>query len=920
MNNIRRVLLIVLLLTMTAVGCQSSDEADTVENEEVTTSNDTAAATANEQNEEQTIISFAVNGWERGMYEDRIKAFEESHPNIKVELVSTDEIMGNPEVMEINSENDALLQLVQGADVISWYLQPDFVSDGLLLDLAPLMESSDDFDAADYYPGVLEQYQWNGGTWAVPTNASYMLIFYDKDLFDAAGAAYPKIGWSWDDFVASAQATTLRDGNEVTQWGFSNAYMDPTDLVQAQVGPLFDLYSEPPTARLNDPEVVAAYQWIVDLYTKYEVAPYAAQPESEEEYAVYEDVFQLMDEGKVAMWPDSAESYAWMSGERNIGVVPFPVTHSDDHSSPIVSWGGSTLAVSAGTANPQAAWEWIGFLTQQNGDDMFGFAPGAPISLPARRSAAEASGVWDEMDDEVADALRFAVEHGFTAVQTADGGEKIYRIIADVIDEERDMVDVLAEAQQLFDADAASTVAETAKATPIPAFTVAEPPSSQIEEGDVVVNFIVAGGDMTVFREAAKTFHELHPDIVIKVEEPNFYDQEFSVESMVGDADVFQWWSPISSGDELALVLALQPLLAADSDLTEDDFFPAILDQFRVQGQVMGLPAEVQISFLNYNKRLFDAADREYPQAGWTLDDFLETAVALTEGDSEEDKVYGYVPDLYPMGDMMTFMARQDVTLVDESVEPATLKFDDPDTITAVRWYTNLITEYGVQPIFNLSPSGMMGSNPYEDRQALIENDRAAIWKSDQYAVMYDENGEIVGEEMDHTHIGVVPYPVGENGTSGVESVNGYYISAETEVRQAAWEWLKYLTAQESLAAWGMPARISAAKSDAFSQRVGADKAAVMIAAVENSSDMALISDIFSAGNDWLGPAFGIGMENAYNNIIAGDMTVEEALQSAQNKADIYRQCIIENELVDNDNYEKFEPCMKEADLSWGDF
>ncbi len=211
-----------------------------------------------------------------------------------------------------------------------------------------------------------------------------------------------------------------------------------------------------------------------------------------------------------------------------------------------------------------------------------------------------------------------------------------------------------------------------------------------------------------------------------------------------------------------------------------------------------------------------------------------------------------------------------------------------------------------------------ISSNPYEDRQALIDNDRAAIWKSDQYGnfVSYDENGEIINEEKDSSHIGVVPYPVGEGGKGGFDSVNGYYIAAQTEVRQAAWEWLKYLTAQESLSQYGLPARISTAESDEYVQRVGSDQASVLIDSVKNST-LAANTNLFSEDNNWLSPALSIGLQEAYNAIIKGDATVEEALQAAQEKADTYRQCIIEDELVGSNDYQAFESCMEKADLSW---
>ena len=917
------------LLMITAVACQANDtETDTAtdtETSEAETSpvDEETSATDSSQDEsgEQTIVTFAVNGWERGLYEDQVELFEEANPDIKIEMISVDELLdteGSGIVVVSDQQDESLISLVQGADVISWYLQPGFVQDGLLLDLNPLIDGDDDFEAEDYYPGTLERYQWDGGTWGIPLNASYTVIFYDKDLFDKAGVTYPEVGWSWDDFLATAEAVTMRDGDEVTQWGFYSQFMDPLELVQAKIGPIFDLESDPPTARLEDPEVIAAVQWFVDLHTEYEVAPYAPEPQSEEDYLAYEEIFMAMEDGKVAMWPDSLESYTWRSEDRNLGVVAFPVSDDNPNSTPTQNYGGSILAMSAGTTHPEAAWAWVKHLTEQNSNEFAFFGGDGPTSLPARQSVAEASGVWDEMDEALVPAAQFAVEHGFVSSYPPAAGEKLYGLLSTIIDEEKETGEALAEAQEEFDSGIEEILGDREDVEDIPEFTVAEPPSSQIEEGDIVVRFVATDGDTSLYRRAAEDFHELHPDIVIKVEEPNFYNEEFSVKALIGEADVFQWWNPLTADEDLALVLPLQPFLSADADLSEEAFFPAALDQFRSQGQVVGLPAQVQVPFLNYNKRVFDAAGVDYPTAGWTLDDFLETAVALTNDESDDEKVYGYMADLFELGEVLVFLSLQDATLIDKSVDPPMANFTDPDTISALRWYTNLTTEYEVKPYFDMdSQSFESSSNPYEMRLALMENDRVAIWKGDPYeGIYYDENGEQV-EEEGREHIGVVPYPVGPSGTTTFESSSGYYIAADTDVRQAAWEWVKYLSAQESLVQYGLPARIDVAESDDFMQRVGTEKATVMIDAVQNSTHGSLSNELFGSSN-WISPAIGIGIENAYQEILSGEVTVEEAMQIAQDKANTYQQCIIENDLLESNDYEEYENCLEEADLSWG--
>ena len=43
---------------------------------------------------------------------------------------------------------------------------------------------------------------------AIPQNLSSLVVYYNRDLFDAAGLAYPANNWTREDFLAVAQALT----------------------------------------------------------------------------------------------------------------------------------------------------------------------------------------------------------------------------------------------------------------------------------------------------------------------------------------------------------------------------------------------------------------------------------------------------------------------------------------------------------------------------------------------------------------------------------------------------------------------------------------------------------------------------------------------------------------------------------------
>lgn len=70
------------------------------------------------------------------------------------------------------------------------------------------------------------------------------------------------------------------------------------------------------------------------------------------------------------------------------------------------------------------------------------------------------------------------------------------------------------------------------------------------------------------------------------------------------------------------------------------DFWPKLLAAYNYDGTQYGLPTDLDLQLVYYNKKLFDDAGIPYPKPGWTWDEYRETAKALTKGEGS-GKVYG---------------------------------------------------------------------------------------------------------------------------------------------------------------------------------------------------------------------------------------------------------------------------------------
>lgn len=147
-----------------------------------------------------------------------IAAFTKSHPNIKVEL----------QITPYKEYFTKLQTSVSGgaAPDVFWMNGPNFqlyASNGVL---APL--DGTDLKGSDYPQGLVDLYTYDGKLYGAPKDFDTIALWYNKDLFDAAGVDYPQEGWTWDDMKATAAKLTDpakgQYGIAAAQYGQENYY------------------------------------------------------------------------------------------------------------------------------------------------------------------------------------------------------------------------------------------------------------------------------------------------------------------------------------------------------------------------------------------------------------------------------------------------------------------------------------------------------------------------------------------------------------------------------------------------------------------------------------------------------------------------------------------------------------------------
>ena len=135
--------------------------------------------------------------------------FEKAYPNIKIEPVEASAAEYDDLIqVKMSSKENFDVVFTKGTPALS-----ALIAKGHVLALDDLIAADSNFDKSKY-AGLIEQLTLDGKTYGVPFRKDNNLLYYNKDLFDAAGVAYPEDGMNLDDFSALAKKMTSGEGAE----------------------------------------------------------------------------------------------------------------------------------------------------------------------------------------------------------------------------------------------------------------------------------------------------------------------------------------------------------------------------------------------------------------------------------------------------------------------------------------------------------------------------------------------------------------------------------------------------------------------------------------------------------------------------------------------------------------------------------
>lgn len=328
------------------------------------------------------------------------------------------------------------------------------------------------------------------------------------------------------------------------------------------------------------------------------------------------------------------------------------------------------------------------------------------------------------------------------------------------------------------------------------------------------------------------------------------------------------------------LLLNLQEYIDRDIMPDADNYFTGLLDVARYPDKAMGdahaFPFAFVVTVLYYNQDAFDAAGLDYPsEEGWTWEEFLEAAQALTIDENDDGIVeqygfwfygrYAHIESwVYNNGGNLLNAAR-------DGFDP------DANAVEALEFLVSLVQEHGVAP----TRGEMEGIR----QQDVFPLGMAAMWVDGAWNINNNRT-QLEGSDL---RWALAPVPQGPSAED--PAAYGWpdlmAVSAETEHPDESWDFINCMTGPLRTIERTFPGKIPIYRPTAEADEwLELDLAPPNKGFLLDWATNAGPTSFTPGWGEWRGYVDGAGLEGHIDAAVAGDETVEEALAATAETAD----------------------------------
>lgn len=347
---------------------------------------------------ENTTLKWSV--WDISLttyYEPLIEAFEAAHPGVTVEMVD----LGSSDYQTVLATE--LTGSGSDFDVVCIKDVPGYatlVNKGVLEPLNDRIQA----DGIDLkmYGGITDQVTVDGNLYELPFRSDFWVLFYNKDVFDAAGVEYPSNDMTFEQYDELARKLTVTDpGQEVYgahyhTWRSAIQLFGILDGKNSIVGGTYD-FTKP------------YYEMILKQQQDGVCQDYATLKTSSLHYS---GAFSQGNVGMMNMgsWFIPTLIDKIKTGEytdcTNWGLAKYPHADGVEPGSTLATI--TALAIPTSAPNKDLAWEFVKFVTGEEGAEIIASTGSIPASMNESIAEMVASVEGFPSDDASKEALQTA--------------------------------------------------------------------------------------------------------------------------------------------------------------------------------------------------------------------------------------------------------------------------------------------------------------------------------------------------------------------------------------------------------------------------------------------------------------------------------------------------------------------------------
>ncbi len=335
--------------------------------------------------------------------------------------------------------------------------------------------------------------------------------------------------------------------------------------------------------------------------------------------------------------------------------------------------------------------------------------------------------------------------------------------------------------------EATATPALTAKSTTAAPATTSQGAGTAANPVTITWSYWGDKDETEINEKIIKEFEKRNPAIKVNILNESWtnYFTKLKTEWVGDKTPDVMFLSFITSYAKEGLLENIEPYLAKDkAEVKLGDFYEGLLNSFRYNNDLYGLPRDNDTKVLYVNLDLLKSAGLDVPKGGWTWQDLLSASRKLTQKDPATGDIlrYGFAFEPNEWWKLWVWQNGGEVYSDFKAPQPpAKLLLNTPEAAQGVQFFADLINKEKVTPRFDQMDSS---------------EKIAKLFSEGKVAMAFGSHAQIpTYSKVSGLRWDVVPLPQGKQRVNVIGGA-GYTIHKDSRHKAEAWTFLKFLSSE----------------------------------------------------------------------------------------------------------------------------